>query len=183
MTLWEHGVLATAPATYDDKIYNQIEGAQFVIRPRSGIVGNHYAGFLSKVPFDLTTERISVELRRAASGAAVTIFAAARDENNWVGFRIVNGKLYCEARVGGRTSAKETAYDAERHRWLRLRPGTVAAVVVWETSPDGQSWTPEFVATPEIMVNALRVALSSGTTRTVSVPGSAAFDNFIVDKP
>ena len=117
------------------------------------------------------------------AGAAVTIFAAAQDANNWLGFRIVGGKLYCETRVDGRVSAKVAAYDAERHRWLRLRPGTVAAVVVWETSADGRNWVPEFVATPEISVSSLRVALSAGTLKAVPVPGSAAFDNFLVEKP
>ena len=101
-------MLATAPATYDGAIYGVIEAGQLIVKPRSGVSGSHFSGFTSKGAFDLTAERISIELRHAASGSAVTIFAAAQDANNWLGFRIVGGKLYCETRVDGRASAKET---------------------------------------------------------------------------
>ena len=176
-------MLVTAPSTYDAQIGSAAKDGRLVVKPKSGIAGNHFAGFVSKATFDLGAERISIQLRRATSGAATTIFAVGYDANNWLGFRISGRTLYCETRVDGHSSAKETAYDPERHRWLRLRPGTVAAVVVWETSADGKYWTPEFVAQPDIRISAVHVALSAGTPHAVSVPGSAEFDDFLVDKP
>ena len=64
---------------------------------------------------------------------------------------------------------------------IRLRSSNVANVVVWETSANGVNWNPEYVETAAIPIDALRIAVSAGTTKSVAAPGAAVFDSVLVE--
>lgn len=119
--------------------------------------------------------------RKATSRTAITLFAAARDHRNWFGFRVAGSTISFESRTDGRPSAKSVPYDAEQHRHLRLRKSDVANLVVWETSPDGNTWSVQYAESPEVAFAGMQAVLSAGTASAVSGGGSAVFDNFILE--
>lgn len=86
-----------------------------------------------------------------------------------------------ESHSGGKVAVRKIAYDSAQHRFLRLRTSSVAAVIVWETSPDGTTWNPEYVETASIKLTPLRIALSAGSTRAISTSSAAQFDNVTVE--
>jgi hypothetical protein len=178
---WKRGVLATPPDSFDPRPDPVLANRSLVIHPRAHTWGRHFDGFIFNGTFDLSLAKCAVELRQAASGAAVTLFVAGHDFDNWAGFRIAGGKLSFEARAAGTSSSKDVNYDPERHRWLRLRSSGVANLLVWETSADGKTWSVEYAATPEMVLSGVRIALSAGTESPVATPGAAAFDNFSVE--
>jgi hypothetical protein len=177
---WKVGVLATPPSTYDpDAEIGQREGALHIAtlaeRP-----GSHFTGYRSSETFDLTTAMFSTELRRVAVDG-VTIFAAAIDSANWVGFRIEGGRLSMESHTAGKVASRKVTLDAASHRFLRLRTSGVGAVLVWETSGDGVNWSPEYVETSAMRLTSLHVVLSAGTTRPIARDSLAIFDNVLVE--
>ncbi len=178
---WTVGILATSSETFDPNISTEQTGGLLSITPVAQKPGAHFSGYISIPSFDLNKSSIAVELRRSASGAT-TIFAAAIDSANWVGFRIEGGQLSIESHTKGNLASRKVAYSAAQHRFLRLRTSSVAPVVVWETSADGANWNPEYVETASIQVTALRIALSAGTTKSVPSSGPATFDSVIVER-
>jgi hypothetical protein len=177
---WRVGILATAPETFDSNVTVEQSHGLLNITPVAHKSGAHFSGYVSIPSFDLNTCSIAVQLRHAAAGAS-TIFAVAIDAGNWRGFRIEGGQLAIESHTNNRVAAKKIPYDPSQHRYLRLRTSNVAPVVVWETSADGANWNPEYVETESIHLNAIRIVLSAGTTKS-SATGAAAFDNIIVER-
>lgn len=177
---WRVGVLATPPETFDAAIaLGQGQGVMN-IASNGHAAGSHFSGYVSVPSFDLNIASIAVRLRHPAAGG-VTLFAAAIDANNWVGFRIDRGQLVIESHAGGRVATKAIGYDAAQHRFLRLRRSQRLPVVAWETSADGHNWTPQYVETAAIKLNDLRIALSAGSTGRAEV-GAAAFGGVVVEK-
>jgi hypothetical protein len=180
-TLWRASVLATPLSSFDETMAVKQTAGNLVVTPHGHADGQHFSGYVSNDTFDLSTCRFVAAVQRAAAGA-VTIFAAAIDAENWAGFRIESGKLWLESHAKGKVSAKSIAYHAASHRFLRLRVSRVAPTIVWETSSDGQNWTPEYVETHRFAVRALHVVLSAGTVKPVAAPGSAAFNVVAVEQ-
>jgi hypothetical protein len=119
---------------------------------------NAFAAYTSRT-FNLHVVVITAKLRR---GVTPMSFAAAMDDANSFAFRIDGDDLMLESHTEGRIAAKRIPYSASRHRFLRFRMSGVATLVVWETSPDGKTWTVQYVETPQIPVNMLHVTLSAG---------------------
>ena len=177
---WGRGVLATPRSTLDQTAGATHISETFSISPRARQDGNSFTGYVSTSAIDLRTTSIAVQVRRHAANAT-TIFAAAIDSENWLGFRIEGGQLSIESHTAGKTAARRIAYDPLQHRYFRLRTSKVADVVVWETSANGVSWNPEYVETATIAIDALRIAVSAGTTKSVTAPGTAVFDDVRVE--
>lgn len=175
---WTVGVLATPSSTFDEAITVSEREGSLSVTPASRKSGSHFSGYISNQSFDLGTATISAQVRHASG---VTIFAAAIDDRNWVGFRIDGGELAIESHSAGKVSGRKVPYDATQHRFLRVRTSSVAAVVVWETSADGINWNPEYVETSSMKLSALRIALSAGTTHAIATTGAAQFDNVTVE--
>lgn len=176
---WRIGVLATAPETFDPKVAIEQHRGFLTVTPLAHTGGLHFSGYVSTQSFDLNVASIAAQVREIARGGT-TIFAAAVDAANWVGFRIEGGQLVIESHTRGRVAAKRIAYDATQQRFLRLRSSNVAPVVVWETSADGRNWNAEYVETTGLDRRSLRIALSAGTTKS-SAAGPASFDGVIVE--
>jgi hypothetical protein len=178
---WRIGVIATAAATFDSSIAVEQTGGALSIMPASQQSGAHFSGYVSIQPFDLNTCSVAVQLRRPSIGAN-TLFAVAIDSGNWVGFRVEGGQLAIESHTNQLLASRKIPYSAAQHRYLRLRTSNVAAVVVWETSADGEHWTPQYVEKEGISVKALHIALSAGTTASAASTGPAVFDNVVVER-
>lgn len=178
---WNVGVLATPSATFDSGILTEQTSGTLAIGPFARGSRPRFSGYVSTAAFDLRIATISTELRRTATGAT-TIFAAAIDSANWLGFRIEGGQLSIESHTAGRTTSRKIPYDASRHRFLRLRSSNVANVVVWETSRDGVNWNPEYVETATIPLSSLRIAVSAGTENSAAVPAKAVFEKVVVER-
>jgi hypothetical protein len=179
---WRIGVLATSPETFDANIGIEQSDGLLTIALSAHESGSHFSGYVSPAPFDLSSASIAAEVRRPAAGGATTIFAAAANAANWLGFRLEGGKLLLESHTDGRVVSKSIPYDPVQHRHLRLRQSDVAAVVVWETSPDGISWTPLYVETTGINVSALHIVLSGGTRKSIPSSSTATFAGVTVER-
>jgi hypothetical protein len=53
-------------------------------------------------------------------------------------------------------------YDPVAMRWWRLRPSTATSQVIAETSPDGETWTPEIAMPRAALAPAARINLIAG---------------------
>ncbi|MFP5248101.1 MAG: hypothetical protein ACLGH0_15515 [Thermoanaerobaculia bacterium] len=141
----------------------------------AGAVTSELNGYISGQAFDLNSATIAVKLARPAAGAT-TIFAAAIDAQNWIGFRIEDGQLSMESHIEGKVAARTVPYSPAQHRFLRLRLTRVATVVLWETSADGKNWSADYAETPLLKLNNLRIAFSTGTAQHL-----AALDEIVVE--
>jgi hypothetical protein len=147
------------------------------IAPRASHSGHHFNGY-STEPLNLTNSSVQVELVRAASQGAETIFAAALDAENWYGFRTRGENLYCEAHVRAVKRAHTVVFNSVSHRHLRVTHDASLGVIAWQSSPDGIRWATLCSEAVEVPVTAMRAVLSAGTRIPVAAPGNAIFDNF-----
>jgi hypothetical protein len=178
---WNIGVLATPPSTFDPAMAVEVARGFLSITPAARKDGAHFSGCVSRGTFDLRKASITAQLRRASAGGT-TLFVAAVDHANWIGFRVEGGRLVSESHTEGKVASHATAFDPEEHRFLRLRMTDVVHIIVWETSADGIRWNAEYVETGSIALDALRIALSAGTTKRVDTPGAAAFEGITVEQ-
>jgi hypothetical protein len=83
-----------------------------------------------------------------------------------------------QSKINGRKDSQTITYDATDHRSWRLRHEPIANKILWETSRDGQTWTIQRSASPQISLSTVYVTLSAGTYMPETEPGLAVFDNF-----
>jgi hypothetical protein len=74
---------------------------------------------------------------------------------------IVRGaaRLIMRQVIGGISSDRAIAYEADAHRFLRLRHDATSDTIAWETSPDGEVWTTRRNILRTIVVLASLIAL------------------------
>lgn len=179
-TRWAVGVLATPRETLDSTMTVEQKLGALSVTPSPNRSGNHFSGYVSTDSFDLNQNSVTVQVRRAASNAT-TIIAVGINADNWLGFRIEDGVLHLESHNGGKVARRSTPYNASNHKYFRVRTSSVAPVAVWETSPDGSTWNPEYVETLGIPVTMIYVAVSAGTTKPIASTSAAMFDAVIVE--
>lgn len=175
---WRLGSLTAGAAFADSQITVSQQNGRLEITPRSGISIRAYNGYVTSRTWDLNRAWARVDVLQITEGTADTIFAVGTDSNNWYGFVVENGKLYMQSKINGRKNSQTITYDATEHRSLRLRHEASANQILWETSQDGQTWTSQRSASPEISLAAVYVTLSAGTYMPETEPGLAVFDNF-----
>ncbi len=139
---------------------------------------NTYAGYTAKGTYDLTGSMIWVELVRAPRTGQARL-RAYLSEGNELSIGLVDGLLRCEQQSGGAYLVFLTLpYDAEAHRWLRIRERN--GTVHWETSADATAWTTLYSNAAPFAVTAISPGIFTGTYQAAPAPGVAIFDNLNV---
>jgi hypothetical protein len=104
--------------------------------------------------------------------------SASQPENggNRFEFELDGATLYMRVMVNDApTSPMTLTFNRTMHRWWRLRGDGTAAI--WETSPDGTTWTERHRATPPFPLTSLGFNIGAGrygtisTAQTITLPG------------
>ncbi|HET7461175.1 MAG TPA: vanadium-dependent haloperoxidase [Longimicrobium sp.] len=139
---------------------------------------NTYAGYTAKGTYDLTGSQIWVELVQAPRTGQARL-RAYLSEGNELSIGLVDGVFRCEQQVGGAyTVFLVIPYDAEAHRWLRIRE--LNGTVFWEVSADGCAWATLYSSPAPFTLTAVSPGLFTGTYTAAPSPGHAIFDNLNV---
>ena len=175
---WKLGALTAGSAFTDPQVTVVERNARLEIAPRSNASARSYNGYVSASSWNFTGAHARVDVFQTCEGTANTIFAVGTDSNNWYGFVVESGKLYLQSKIDGRKNSQSITYDATEHQSWRIRHEASENQILWETSPDGTTWTIQRQIAPQIPLTALYVTLSAGTYMTEAEPGLAVFDNF-----
>lgn len=177
---WQLGILSRSSSVYDPQIPVSEQGGRLSITPRSSLTVSSYNGYVSVAGWDLTGANASVEVVQITANTAVTIISAGINADNWYSFRAKGSTLYLESRINGTTTSTTLSYSATLHRFWRLRHDVSTDSIVFETSADGASWTARRSVARQISITALKIELVAGTTSAIASPGTALFDNFVL---
>ncbi|HEV2801958.1 MAG TPA: Calx-beta domain-containing protein [Pyrinomonadaceae bacterium] len=198
---WNLGTLTQPPGSYDPLVTVVQEGGRLVITPRSNVAGRHYNGYVSVNSFDFTGGQLGVEVVSAANAPAETIFAIGSDADNFYRFMVTTAGnpalseqvkagaawawglnatspvLVFQVKIDGVVSQQVIPYDPVQHRYWRFRHEPQTNSIVFETSPNGTTYTERHRVALQKGVASLACEMSAGTATAVSNPGQAIFDN------
>ncbi len=170
-------------AGYDTAIPVSETTGRLQISPRTGVAGDHYAGYLSAATFDFTGMAAAVEVPQAATGGADTILAVVKDSQNFAFIVVEDGMLYFDRCTDGARTISGIPYSPTNHRWWRIRHDAATNRLHFEVSGNGTSWTSQRNDAVSFAVSALRMELSAGTFGPVASTVPAQFDNFSLVRP
>ena len=108
-----------------------------------------------------------------ATGTFTTTMSFGTSSNN-VSFVATGGNLIFRERVANVNSDTSLAYNSVTHRWWRF--SLSGTTLVWQTSPDGITWTTRRSKTAALAHSNVQFSLSAGRTGAESV-ATARFDN------
>jgi hypothetical protein len=198
---WNLGTLTQPPAATDPLVTTAQVSGQLVITPLKSASGLHYNGYVSTNSFDIRNASATVEVVKAASAGADTIFAIGSDANNFTRFMVHTAagstvlapdskatvfesatdptvsQLIFQVNLGGTITSLSIPYDPVLHRFMRFRHEAATNSIVFETSPDNIVFTERHRVVLQKGVSAQTAELSAGTS-TPTTPGTAVFDNF-----
>jgi hypothetical protein len=199
---WTLGTLTLPPGATDPQVNVSQINSQLVITPLTRATGKHYNGYVSANSIDMRNGSASVKLVKAATGGADTIFAIGTDSNNFFRFRVglpgsatgppmiespdaVEGpldtsQLFFEVKIAGVLTSVPITYDPTKPLFMRFRLDFSTNSIVFETSQDGSTYTPQLTQSLTLSVSALQVELSAGSSQPADPPGSAVFQQFNV---
>ena len=177
------GQYLVGAAGYDTSIPVVETAGRLEISPRTGVAGDHYAGYISAATFDFTGLAATVEVPQAATGAADTILAVVKDSQNFAFIVVEDGMLYFDRCTAGARAVSGIPYSATNHRWWRIRHDSATNRLHFEVSGNGTSWTSQRNDAVSFAVSSLRMEISAGTGTTVASTLSAQFDNFSLVRP
>jgi hypothetical protein len=134
--------------------------------------------------YTLDGSKVCVQVFAAAAGSAtveattellVTTTTAGTDAG--ITLNAVTGLLTFSSRSGFFDGGATTlAYNATTHRWWRLR--VTSGTLLWETSPDGDTWTTQRSASAPAWVSDTDLAAALTSHRNNGTDDFAEFDNY-----
>lgn len=175
---WKLDALA---GSWDEGVSAVEQHGRLEVTPLASQAGAHYNGYLSASTWVATDARARVEVSQATLGAAETVFTLSRDANNWLRFVVRAGQLLFKSKLAGAETSASIAYDPAAHRWWSLRHESARDEVSFETSADGRAWTRRRVVAHPFPLSAVTIELGAGSSASVSEPGAALFDNFLLE--
>jgi YD repeat-containing protein len=183
---WSYG--AMAPQIYDGPVVQDLtipvleQNQRLEITPRANVTGGHWNGYLSASTWDLSNARASVEVPQVtnlSAWGANTLFSIYIDDKNWY---MINsdgaGHLIFDRAVANVRDNTQITYNPVNHRFWAIRHDLANDTIVYETSPDGATWTAQRSVARQLSLIAMRIEIGAGTWQSVAVPGTAIFDNF-----
>ena len=177
---WKFDALNEGPAKWDPNVPVLEQSSRLEIKPLANTSGNHYNGYVSLATWDMTNARASITVLQTtdSSSFADTVFAIGTDSSNWYRFVYEQGQLYFQQKVAGTKTSTNVTFNAVLHHFWRFRHDPSTDSMVFETSPDGTSWTAQRTVVRAIPITALRFELDAGTGNPEASPGFAIFDDF-----
>jgi Tol biopolymer transport system component len=200
---WNLGTVSQDPASVDPLIPVVQRAGHLEITPLPNVGGEHYNGYVSVRPFDLSGGTAGVEAVQTTTSTAETIFGLGSDNlNNYrfvvtsvgnaspsvkaqlarSGYRWVLTEtgalvLVFQVRIAGVVTQEVIPYDPVAHRFWRFRNDALVNAILFETSPDNSAFTERYRKVLDKSVSALAVELTAGTATPTSGGGTAVFDN------
>ncbi|HXD32427.1 MAG TPA: FG-GAP-like repeat-containing protein [Pyrinomonadaceae bacterium] len=199
---WTIGAQTSSTIAFDPQVTTVQTSGQLVVTPLTQASGMHFAGYVSANSFDLRNGSAKVEVVKAGTGGADTIFAVGTDVDNFYRFMVhtpgtpttlaprargrdgierpldaTTAQLVFQVSVGGQLTSLTINYDPIQHRFMRFRHAPAMNSIVFETSPDNIDFTVQHTVLLQRSVAALTAELSAGTTNPAN-PGQTVFDNF-----
>ncbi|MBV9209500.1 MAG: hypothetical protein JOZ52_02660 [Acidobacteria bacterium] len=172
------GAIYTGPTAWDATVPVLERNQRLEISPRLNVTGDHYNGYVFANGWNLTNARAGVEVIQTTGGTADTNLAVCLDSRNFYMISVENGQLRFEQVVNGSRTSTVIAYSSTQHRFWRIRHDPTADAIVFETSPDGQTWTAQRTVARQLAITVMRAEISAGTWQALAAPGTAVFDNF-----
>jgi hypothetical protein len=215
---WSLGVISERPERFDPQI-SVTQGAndpdfpnRLRIRPRGGVDGASFSGYVSARPIDFSAQNIvRVRAVRPATGAnAATTFSVGSDSNNFMRIIVTAAPLsnfgietegpnrpqvlnlpqeggqmiVFQNTVNGQQTAAVQPYNMQQQQFWRYRYDAVSQVLFFETSPDNVNWVIQLQANLSAATSdGLVSELVAGTFDSTLNPGLAAFGSYAVAPP
>ena len=203
-TKWTIGTQTASPVAFDPQVTTAQVNGQLVITPLTQATGMHYDGYVSANSFDMRNGSVGVELVKAATGGADSIFAIGTDSDNFFRFLVHTAggptslaptakgrdgierpldttipQLIFQVKINGVLTSVSIPYDPVQQAFLRFRHEPATNSIVFETSPNFDYSPISFQQSVVLQkgVSALTVELSAGTPNPTN-PGQTIFDNF-----
>lgn len=155
-----------------------VSSAQLVLVPTTG-----YSNKIDSVAtYDLTSSAIYVQVLSAPIGnGGIDTYLKLYNGTNEISFFVEAGNLYMNESVSGTPNTTSVTYSATTHAWWRIRhDGTN---LLWETAPDGTTWTTRRTKLPGATWSAVTAQLMAGYFGTEPTPGQSIFDNVNTPPP
>ncbi|HEX8702098.1 MAG TPA: vanadium-dependent haloperoxidase [Myxococcaceae bacterium] len=140
---------------------------------------NGYAGYSSKLTYDLTGSSVKLEVLQILTVQGGNTYLRVDHNDNSVRLLAFDGKLSCIQIIGGTTTTLAIVpYDAVNHRWWQFRE--FGGTIFWEVSSDGQSWTTLFSKSYVNVIDftAVTFVFRALTDDAAPSPGVAIFGSF-----
>jgi hypothetical protein len=141
--------------------------------------GSTFAALGATCSYDLTGEGVSVAIVAAPTGGTGVETALVVEQpatGAQVSWRILNSVLRSQLDdANGLTTYAQIPFDAVMTRVLRIREESTR--LLFETSPDGATWSQQSNETPAFDLTSVRIELVAGTSMPVASPGTAIFDD------
>lgn len=166
---------------YDPEVQVFPAGGVLHLRPRAGQPGSHHLGFATTREIDWTggvASLVVLQQPAPASEASISI-AVVSQAPGWARFAISAGKLFFQSEMMGATTGSSISFDPVQHKHLRFRHDALADQIVWETSPEGATWTERRRIARPFPVTTLRAEVEGGTYQAETAPGEALVDDFV----
>jgi hypothetical protein len=155
----------------------EVTGGELVLTLPPSASG--YQGLVSRGAYDMRDGSLTVVVNEMVdqSGYAENDIEIIIDGSNTFLIGAVAGNLLFRAIVAGTGYQMMIGFDATKNHW-RISHSSATAEVRFETSPDGATWTTEFVGPTGPELAAVRVNVVAGSAGTGNpTPGRARYDD------
>lgn len=161
----------------------QTGGRMEVTLPTAGNSGSR--AYVSVNNYDLTESYSLVEVPTVPStvgdNATYLILKSSLTGGNWFGISIETfdggaKTIKFNRWSSGSLSTTSITYDPVAHKYIRIRHS--GSNILWETSPDGVTWTTRRSLATPWAITSMGVTLGATKDSNTGSPGIAAFDNF-----
>jgi RHS repeat-associated protein len=153
------------------------------IKPVANFPTARYFGYISSALCDVSSKNISVEVVQTTTvnSGAETYFILRGTNGDYLTFAESGGSLYMQSSINGSFDQAIIAHDATNHHFWRYKFQPNTNSIGWETSADGQNWTLQRTFDITDPLPSFRVELIAGTYYSSGNPGTAIFDNFLIE--
>lgn len=141
--------------------------------------GKQDCALVSASGYDLSADSVFAVMTTAPNTGAQTFsyLRASTPGGDNVEVTQIANTLTCAQNVGNTfTSLAAVPYDPINHKFFRLAGS--GGNLLWQTSPDGTTWTTQLAKAPPIPIDAVNLAIGAGTGMAVGAPGTATFSTF-----
>ena len=152
------------------------------IVPRVNTPGDRYYGYMTNA-LDLTAASARVQCVQVPGGSANALLSLTKDSQNFLLMGYESGFMFFDQTIAGHRDYALINYNAAQHRHWRIRHNAVNDTIVFETSPDGATWTAQRTTPRRLPMSSITVELSGGSYQPESNVGTVVFDNFAAERP
>jgi RHS repeat-associated protein len=174
------GRIYSGASAEDLSVPVQEQNQRLEITPRTNVASDHWNAYLSASAWNISNSRVSVEVPQVTNMSVTGVntgLAVVIDPQNWYMIYSDNGYLYLDKVVANVRETTSIAYNSGSQRFWAIRHDQPTDTIIFETSPDGVTWTARRTVGRQLPLGSMKIELSAGTWQGVASPGVAVFDN------